>query len=491
MTATFEVGSALEEPLAGDGGESTDSHDPSTPRRPRWRAVRRVLAPLLAGAAAALLVMPFVTTTGRVGPATVALRIRPSLAGSTVVGVPPFGRLTFDSHRAPIEADATVQEINVDAVQQLVANDNIERDLRSTAETDLIRLIRGAAIHLAIVVVLAGAVVGGLVPGRRRRGMILGTAGALLTTSGMVALLWSTYDVDALRHPRYEGALSRAPALVAAVEREFGDLGGVRGRVKVLAGQIAQLSRAATTPLPAVNPAEVRILHVSDIHLNPLGVEIARNLATTFQVAAVIDTGDLTSFGLPGEANIGSMLDTFPVRYYFVPGNHDSPTNRAEIAAHPNVTLLNGTTVDIDGVRILGYGDPSFTAYGGTTYGDAKIKRQEAAADVARLVAAERPSVLAVAGGALAENSLGSVPLVIYGDLHRRGENVDKGTRILTVGSTGATGLGSFTRSDDRPYEAEVLRFIDGKLIGLDYVTVHGVSGNFTVDRVVYDTANG
>jgi predicted phosphodiesterase len=403
------------------------------------------------------------------------------------VGVPPFGHLSVASHRGPIEAEATVEEISVDAVQNLVTATNSEDELRASAETDLTRLIRGAVIHLVVVVVVAGAIVGGLIPGRRRRGIILGVAGAVLATSGTLALLWSTYDVDSLRHPRYEGALSRAPALVAAIEREFGDLGGVRGRVKVLAGQIAQLSRAATTPLAAVNPAEVRILHVSDVHLNPVGVEIANNLASTFDVAAVVDTGDLTSFGLPGEANIGSMLDKFPVRYYFVPGNHDSPENRAEIGSHANVTVLDGTAVDIEGVRILGYGDPGFTAYGGTTYATAKDLRHAAAPDVARLVAAEHPSVLAIAGGALAEDSLGAVPLVIYGDIHRRSEEVQDGTRVLTVGSTGATGLGAFTQSEDRPYEAEVLRFIDGKLIGLDYVTVHGVSGNFTVDRVIYD----
>jgi predicted phosphodiesterase len=479
VTTTLEPTSAPDEPLAAP--------TTVTVRAVRRRRVLRVVAPLLAGAAAAFLVMPFVTTSGRVGPATVALRIRPSLAGRTVVRTPPFGHLRFDSHHAPIEAEATVQEISVEAVQQLVTNDNAEHELRSAAETDLSDLIRDAAIHLAILVVIAGAVAGGLVPGRRRRGVVLGVVGALLSTSGAIALLWSSYDVESLRHPQYEGALSRAPALVAAVEREFGDLGGVRGRVKVLAGQIAQLSRAAASPMPAVNPAEVRILHVSDVHLNPLGVEIARDLASTFQVAAVVDTGDLTSFGLPGEANIGSMLESFPVRYYFVPGNHDSPENRTEIATHANVTVLDGTAVDVDGVRILGYGDPGFTAYGGSTYGDATKQRHDRAPDVARLVAAEHPSVLAVAGGALAEDSLGAVPLVIYGDIHRRSEDVEQGTRILTVGSTGATGLGAFTQSDNRPYEAEVLRFIDGKLVGLDYVTVHGVSGNFTVDRVVYD----
>ena len=75
---------------------------------------------------------------------------------------------------------------------------------------------------------------------------------------------------------------------------------------------------------------------------------------------------------------------------------------------------------------------------------------------------------------------------MISGDIHKRSEKDVDGTRLLTVGSTGATGLGSFTRSDDRPYEAEVLHFVNGHLTVLDYVTVKGPSGAFTVDRVIY-----
>ena len=44
---------------------------------------------------------------------------------------------------------------------------------------------------------------------------------------------------------------------------------------------------------------------------------------------AVVDTGDLTSFGLDGESRIGGLVDQFSVPYYLVPGNHDSPENRA------------------------------------------------------------------------------------------------------------------------------------------------------------------
>ena len=102
------------------------------------------------------------------------------------------------------------------------------------------------------------------------------------------------------------------------------------------------------------------------------------------------------------------------------------------------------------------------------------------------MVREQHPDVLAVAGLAMADQSVGQVPLVISGDIHERSEHDEEGTRMLTVGSTGATGLGSFTVDENRPYEAEILHFVGGRLVTLDYVTVQGPSGAFTVDRVVY-----
>jgi hypothetical protein len=62
---------------------------------------------------------------------------------------------------------------------------------------------------------------------------------------------------------------------------------------------------------------------------------------------------------------------------------------------------------------------------------------------------------------------------------------------VLTVGSTGATGLGSFTVDTDTPYEAEVLRFVDGDLVGIDYVTLSGTEGEFTIDRSLVEPDDG
>jgi hypothetical protein len=137
-------------------------------------------------------------------------------------------------------------------------------------------------------------------------------------------------------------------------------------------------------------------------------------------------------------------------------------------------------------VRVLGFADPSFTVDGETTYDDNKRLRREQAIEVGTEVWKQQPDVLAVAGLDQAAASVGAVPLVISGDIHERAETVVEGTLMLNVGSTGATGLGSFTVDTNLPYEAQVLNFRDGELVAVDYVKVVGVTGAFSVERVVY-----
>ncbi len=182
----------------------------------------------------------------------------------------------------------------------------------------------------------------------------------------------------------------------------------------MLSQQIANLYRASVVTADD-GEDDVSILHVSDIHLNPLGVEIVRQLATQFQVDAVLDTGDLTSFGSPVEARIGDLIAGIPVPYYLAPGNHDSPEVRQALATMPNVTVLDRSVVDIDGVRVLGVADPTFTADNRVGTAEATAEKQRQAADVARLTTARRPDVLAVHDVALAGAVAGDVPLVVSG----------------------------------------------------------------------------
>ena len=55
------------------------------------------------------------------------------------------------------------------------------------------------------------------------------------------------------------------------------------------------------------------------------------------------------------------------------------------------------------------------------------------------------------------------------------------------MGSTGATGLGTFTVSGGEPYEAQVLRFDGPCLTAVDYVSLEGVDGSFELQRRTFD----
>jgi predicted phosphodiesterase len=263
------------------------------------------------------------------------------------------------------------------------------------------------------------------------------------------------------------------------------DVDVVRSRVNRLGARIADLYTAtAEEPDPT---AGTRILHVSDIHSNPLAVDVVRRLVDGFDVDAVLDTGDLTSFGSPVEARIADLLDGLDVPYLFVPGNHDSPSNRAAIASRGDVRLLDGDVATVGGVRILGVGDPTFTADNVLDTETANERKARAAIGVARDVRRLEPDLLAVHDLRQAMVAYGDVPVVVAGHTHERSSREREGTLALTVGSTGATGLGSFTADSDLAYEAEILRFERGVLRSIDYISLPGFSGSFTVEHTVVD----
>jgi predicted phosphodiesterase len=441
---------------------------------------------LLLGAGAAILSLRLVEAEGSVGPGTVRLTANWRSGGDTVLAVPPLGRVVVDTHDTPIRVRAQVSSLDLNRLQDLAGSAEPFAQLQRDARLNLAPLVRELAWKSLVFAALAGLVVGALLPGRRGLGAAAGGLGGLLAVGGLLALTGHQFDTAAFGRPQFEGALERAPALLDAVEREIGDLAGVRDRVAYLSAQLEELLTVAAHPEGDALEEDVAILHVSDVHLNPLGLELARSLAEQFDVDAIVDTGDLTSFGLPVEQRIGELVSEMPVPYYLVPGNHDSFANRKALDEYPNMTVVDGEVVTIGGVRILGFADPLYTTEGGAPYERAREERARQADDVAAAVRRERPDVLAVAGLDQAVSSAGMVPLVISGDVHERSAAEEDGTLMLTVGSTGATGLGSFTVDTGRSYEAEILRFTKGVLVALDYVTLDGVTGSFTVNRVRY-----
>jgi predicted phosphodiesterase len=440
----------------------------------------------LLGAAAALLALGTVTVAqGRVGPGRVAVRAHLG-AGRTELRLPPLGQISAATHAAPITLTGQVNEVSINGLQDVLKTDDPGDRLRSGVSADLEPLLRAFAWRALAVAALAGALAGALVPRRRWTYPLAGSAAGLATVAVLLGGAWRGYDPEAFEKARFEGPLERAPALLATVRKHVDDIDDVRKRIRVLGDQVADLYSAASSQVGGpLGGDEVRILHISDIHSNPLGLEVTRRLAEQFDVAAVLDTGDLTSFGIPLEGRLGEMVATMKVPYLLVPGNHDSPENRQALAAVPNIKLLDGTMAEIGGVRILGFGDPAFTATNETSTAEAMAIKQRQAPDVAARVVELSPDVLAVHDAVLAEASEGHVPLIVSGHLHQNTAARRKGTLILSVGSTGATGLGSFTIDTDSPYEAELLHFIGRDLIAVDRIDLHGVGGAFRVERQI------
>lgn len=445
----------------------------------RWHIVTAVVMGAV-GALAALVLVP--TPEQRVGPATFTVTARVA-GGQTVLRIPPFGSIAARTHRAPLHLTATLTEVDPQALARELASDESRTALVEEMADGLKGAARAVGIRLALAGMLVGGGIAGLLPGRHLRGVLIGGAAGLLATSALLFATVRRYDIAAFQEPSFAGTLERAPEILAAVQKEGTSLAELRTMYQIAADRLAEIVSLAGAPNHNPRTGTVALLHVSDIHSNPLGVEFAKQLADRFEVDAVIDTGDLTSFGQPIETRVGELVAGVGRPWLFVPGNHDSPEVRVSLARVPNVVVLDKAVHTVGDVSILGWGDPTFTPGSLLTNEEAKRRQLAEAPNVTARLAQGPPDVLAVHNEELALTSTGRVPLILSGHAHRERQRTVNGTLELSVGSTGATGLGSFLVRSELAYEAEVIYFRNSRAVALDYIRFQTLGGDFEIKR--------
>lgn len=488
----------------------------------RWLALlalphtRRVVAEVVAVAVAVavgLFAASLVWQTVEVGPLTLTARMAFGTYGETSLRIPPFGQAHAHTHTGPAQLIVTVEAVDIPGVQQLLlkghgtAPEDGRPTLRSqTAEATqsvsnvLAEGSRTVGRYLLDLVLLAGTVAALAAAAaawalRRRLRVIAGTAGIALTiVLGSGLLAGATFDPSAIRSPHLQGALAYLPRLQAVLAGRLDRIEALRAQAADVAQNLAAYyadprSIAAGGGLPGT----YRVLHVGDLHLDPIGAELARSLARSYDASLVIDTGDIVILGGREETALLPSLVVTSTPVLFVPGNHDSLQVARGLARLPNVTVATSETVVIDGLTIFTLPDPSGLSAG--IVPDERLIRtwSEESAQSLRERAASGlppPDIVATHSPRAWREFEGLAPLVLAGHTHVGRLDRGEATTFLNSGTLGGMPYDPVTTGRPRlPHGASILYYTQGipkRLIAIDRISV-GVDGTTELDRTVID----
>ncbi|WP_127497478.1 metallophosphoesterase family protein [Actinoplanes solisilvae] len=463
-------------------------------RRNPWTGRVRVAAmiTLISVGGVVIGTMLFAHANVAVGPFRAEMSISPSVLGGTEVDLPPLGSLHLDSHDGPLHLKVNLAALDQNRTEALIGDPTAI----SSAGENAVEDVRDGVIKLGIrtlgIAVISALVLSALIFRNIRRVAAAGVT-ALVVTGGSLGLAAATLRPESIAEPRYEGLLVNAPAVVGDARRIADNYGRYSEQLQQIVSNVSRLYTTVSS-LPVYEPEAntTRILHVSDLHLNPSAYGLIRTVVQTFEIDAVVDTGDTVDWGSSAETGYASSIPSIGVPYIWVRGNHDSAAIQAAVARQRNAIVLDNQITTVDGLTIGGIGDPEFTPDKSETP-DADpatesplLRAGTQLADTIR-GSAKPVDIALVHDPAMAPPLSGVVPLVLAGHLHKRevsllapppapepsasapsappanGAQQPPATRLMVEGSTGGAGLRGLEKDDPTPLSLSVLYFDENR----------------------------
>ncbi|EKX62620.1 Ser/Thr phosphatase family protein [Streptomyces ipomoeae 91-03] len=330
------------------------------PRRRPWARALGLVAVVLIGAWLGLLIVGNVRTP--VGPVNTTMTLRPSLTGGTKINVSPLGALELQSHNAPVRLDVNVDQLDPERAQALVDHPERLSGLQDEIASDVRRGTLDLAVRSGVAVVSGATALGLAVYRRPRRALAAGgLALTLLAASGGTAA--ATWNPNSVLEPKFSGLLSSAPSLVGNARSIVTEFDVYQKELARLVTNVTKLYDVTST-LPAYqpDPTTIRVLHVSDIHLNPASWKIISSLVEQYEINVIVDSGDTMDHGTAAENAFLDPIADLGAPYVWVRGNHDSRETQRYLEGLDNTYVLDeGKTVNVGGLRFAGMGDPQFT----------------------------------------------------------------------------------------------------------------------------------
>ncbi|MFF5226522.1 metallophosphoesterase [Dactylosporangium sp. NPDC000521] len=382
-------------------------------------------------------------TTQDIGPFQAQLSLTPSWHGDTSVEIPPLGSLELDSHDGPAHLQIRLESLDEARTRAVVASGGNLEQVSHDAVDQLNLGVRRLALQTAGSGILGALILVGLVFRARRETAIGGlvVVAVLASVGGATAL---TFKPAAIQEPTYRGLLVNAPAIIGDARRITDRYEEYRAQLQKLVLNVSKLY-GTISALPVYEPdtSATKVLHISDMHLNPAAWGVVRTVADQFSVDVVADTGDINDWGSEPESSYVGEISKLRVPYLYIRGNHDSAVTAAAVAKQPNAIVLDNSITTVKGLTFAGIGDPRFTPDKST---DATNEEQHAAvvssgallAD--KILANPKPVDVALVHDPVAAQPLAGVcPLVLAGHRHARSVTRLDPTLPVVLPSAGAS----------------------------------------------------
>jgi predicted MPP superfamily phosphohydrolase len=452
-------------------------------RTGRW-ALR--LAVVVTGAFLGILLLGRVDAA--IGPFDATMAFRP-LGGGADLDVPPLGALQVDAYDGPLRLEIQLSRVDEIRAQALATNPVLLDGVVDQVSADLQDAVVRVTVLTAVAAVL-GATGATLLLLRRRREVFLALGLSTALVAGTGGLAAATWRPEALLQPRYTGLLVNANSLIGSAQDIVARFDAYRASLEDLVTNVSTLySTLSALPAPGGADGTVALLHVSDLHLNPAGFDLVRQVVTQFDVDGVLDTGDITDWGSEPENQLIAGIGTLDVPYVFIRGNHDSAVTAALVAAQPNATVLDDSAVTVAGIEVVGALDPRFTPDQDAAPATESLEDSgEALAEFVETLPSP-PAIAMVHDPKQAVPLDDVVPLVLAGHTHEREvSELEEGTLLMVQGSTGGAGLRGLQGEYPEPLTCTVL-YLDpatGALTAYDEITLGGLGETeVTIERVV------
>ena len=425
------------------------------------------------------------------------LSLEVSDSGLTEIHIPPVGIVSARTHQTPIKLGITLTNIDMDLLRHLIEYPTPQAELVEVIIQEARWSIGVFVARMLLVAVIGGAFAMLLLHRRNIFDYLKAAAMGFVIMAVLLTGTFYTYNINAFSNPQYRGIIEAAPWMIEFAQEAFVRVDQLGDQLRIIADNLYELFETVDLVRPIGEFADtIKILHVSDIHNNPAAYDFIQEVAESFQVDLIIDSGDISDFGSPLEALLLERLNDFTIPYLFVAGNHDSPEIISAMELIDNVIVINNEIVNVKGFNIMGLHDPISASSDVLAPPPAAtiieyIQKVETILEQAYTV----PDIFVVHHPYIAEEFVGRIPVLLHGHRHRVSITTQGESVIIDAGTTGAAGIRGLQTRNEVPYSLVLLHFIREEnetgekniLRATDVIKVYGLIGGFIIERTVFD----